>query len=146
MAAFWPIGTAQNIRIVSYPIRKKSRFWLFYMWSDKEMYHALFPWETYRDNRERAWSQAKDSLETRSAYYLYGIFATNTGVGLSCTIYKIRVNSWGNLALVIHKKGTENFGLRRYYLFSKNFLWNEPFRIFPGIIGLSIQMVSAPGF
>ena len=46
MAAFWPIGTAQIIRIVSYPIRKKSRFWLFYMWSDKEMYHALFPWET----------------------------------------------------------------------------------------------------
>ena len=31
MAAFWPIGTAQIIRIVSYPIRKKSRFWHFYM-------------------------------------------------------------------------------------------------------------------
>ena len=31
MAAFWPIRTAQIIRIVSYPIRKKSRFWLFYM-------------------------------------------------------------------------------------------------------------------
>ena len=46
MAAFWPIGTAQITRIVSYPIRKKSRFWLFYMWSGKEMYHALFPWET----------------------------------------------------------------------------------------------------
>ena len=60
MAAFWPIGTAQIIRIVSYPIRKKSRFWLFYMWSDKEMYHALFPWETERDNRERAWSQATE--------------------------------------------------------------------------------------
>ena len=29
MVAFWPIGTAQIIRIVSYPIRKKSRFWLF---------------------------------------------------------------------------------------------------------------------
>ena len=29
MAAFWPIGTAQIICIVSYPIRKKSRFWLF---------------------------------------------------------------------------------------------------------------------
>ena len=33
MAAFWPIGTAQIIRIVFYPIRKKSRFWLFCMWS-----------------------------------------------------------------------------------------------------------------
>ena len=38
-----PIGTAQIINIVSYPIRKKSTFWLFYMSSDKEMYHALFP-------------------------------------------------------------------------------------------------------
>ena len=28
------------------------------MWSDKEMYHALFSWETLRNNRERAWSQA----------------------------------------------------------------------------------------
>ena len=33
MAAFWPIGTAQIIRIVSYPIRKKSRFCFFCMWS-----------------------------------------------------------------------------------------------------------------
>ena len=60
MAAFWPIGAAHIICIVSYPIRKKSRFWLFHMWSDKEMYHALFSWETLRDNRERAWSQARD--------------------------------------------------------------------------------------
>ena len=49
MAAFWPIGTAQIIRIVSYPIRKKSRFWLFCMWSVKEMYHALFPKTDYRN-------------------------------------------------------------------------------------------------
>ena len=49
MAAFWPIGTAQIIRIVSYPIRKKSRFWLFCMWSVKEMYHALLPNTDYRD-------------------------------------------------------------------------------------------------
>ena len=49
MAAFWPIGTAQIIRIVSYPIRKKSRFWLFCMWSVKEMYHALLPKTDYRD-------------------------------------------------------------------------------------------------
>ena len=28
MAAFWSMGTAQIILIVSYPIRKKSRFWL----------------------------------------------------------------------------------------------------------------------
>ena len=48
MAAFWPIGTAQIIRIVSYPIRKKSRFWLFCMWSVKEMYHALLPKTDYR--------------------------------------------------------------------------------------------------
>ena len=40
MAAFRLIGTAQIIRFVSYPIRKKSRFWLFCMWSVKEMYHA----------------------------------------------------------------------------------------------------------
>ena len=33
MAAFWPIGTAQIIRIFSYPNTKKSRFWLFCMWS-----------------------------------------------------------------------------------------------------------------
>ena len=49
MAAFWPIGTAQIIRIVSYPVRKKSRFWLFCMWSVKEMYHALLPKTDYRD-------------------------------------------------------------------------------------------------
>ena len=49
MAAFWPIRTAQIIRIVSYPIRKKSRFWLFCMWSVKEMYHALLPNTDYRD-------------------------------------------------------------------------------------------------
>ena len=49
MAAFWPIGTAQIIRIVSYPIRKKSRFWLFCMWSVKEMYNALLPKTDYRD-------------------------------------------------------------------------------------------------
>ena len=49
MAAFWPIGTAQIIRIVSYPIRKKSRFWLFCMWSVKEMYHSLLPKAVYRD-------------------------------------------------------------------------------------------------
>ena len=49
MAAFWPIGKSQIIRIVSYPIRKKSRFWLFSMWSVKEMYHALLPKTDYRD-------------------------------------------------------------------------------------------------
>ena len=49
MAAFWPIGTAQIIRIASYPIRKKSRFWLFCMWSVKEMYDALLPKTDYRD-------------------------------------------------------------------------------------------------
>ena len=38
MAAFWPIGTWQIIRIVSYPIRKKSRFWLLCMWSVKGLY------------------------------------------------------------------------------------------------------------
>ena len=48
MAAFWPIGTAQIIRIVSYPIWKKSRFWLFCMWSVKEMYHALLQKTDYR--------------------------------------------------------------------------------------------------
>ena len=49
MAAFWPIRIAQIILIVSYPIRKKSRFWLFCMWSVKEKYHALFPKTDYRD-------------------------------------------------------------------------------------------------
>ena len=49
MAGFWPIGTEQIIRIVSYPIRKKSRFWLFCMWSVKEMYHALLPKADCRD-------------------------------------------------------------------------------------------------
>ena len=38
-----------NHCIVSYPIRKKSTFWLFWMWSEKEMYHALFPKTDYRD-------------------------------------------------------------------------------------------------
>ena len=47
MAAFWPIGTAQIIRIVSYPIRK--RFCLFCMWSVKQMYHALLLKTDYRD-------------------------------------------------------------------------------------------------
>ena len=49
MAAFWPIETALIIRIVSYPIRKKSRFWIFCMWSVKEMYHAVLPKTDYRD-------------------------------------------------------------------------------------------------
>ena len=49
MAAFWPIRTAQIIRIVCYPVRKNSRFWLFCMWSVKEMYHALLPKTDYRD-------------------------------------------------------------------------------------------------
>ena len=49
MEAFWPIGPAQIISIVSYPIRKKSRFWHFCMWSVKEMYHALLPNTDYRD-------------------------------------------------------------------------------------------------
>ena len=48
------------------PIRKKSRIWHFYMWSIIEMYHALFPWETYRDNRERAWSQASHVFSLKS--------------------------------------------------------------------------------
>ena len=34
---------------VSYPIRKKSRFWLFCMWSVKQTYHALLPKTDYRD-------------------------------------------------------------------------------------------------
>ena len=49
MAAFWPIRTVQIIRIVSYPIRKRSRLWHFFMWSVKEMYHALLPKAVYRD-------------------------------------------------------------------------------------------------
>ena len=49
MVAFRPLGTAQIIRIFSYPIRKKSRFWLFCMWSVKGLYHALLPKTDYRD-------------------------------------------------------------------------------------------------
>ena len=55
MAAFWPIWKAQIIRIVSYPIRKKSRFWLFYMWSNKEMNHALSLLSLYVSHGKRAW-------------------------------------------------------------------------------------------
>ena len=51
MAAFWPIGTVQIIRIVSYPNRKKARFWLFCMWPVKDMYYALLPKTDYRDKR-----------------------------------------------------------------------------------------------
>ena len=47
------IGTAQIIRIVSYSIRKNSRFWLFCMWSVKEMCHALLPKTDYRDKGRR---------------------------------------------------------------------------------------------
>ena len=46
---FWPIGTAQIIRIVSYPIRKKSSLWLFCMWSVKGLHNALLPKTDYRD-------------------------------------------------------------------------------------------------
>ena len=46
---FWPIGTAQIIYIVSYPIRKKSRFWPFCMWSVKGLYHALLLKTDYTD-------------------------------------------------------------------------------------------------
>ena len=48
-AAFWPIGTVQIIHIVAYPIRKKSRFWLFCMWSVKGLYHALLPKTDHTD-------------------------------------------------------------------------------------------------
>ena len=65
MAAFWPIGTAQIIRIVSYPIRKKSRFWLFCMWSLKEMYHALLPKADYRDK-----GKGHDRRQVRTAILL----------------------------------------------------------------------------
>ena len=65
MAAFWPIGTAQIIRIVSYPIRKKSRFWLFCMWSVKEMYHALLPKADYRDK-----GKGHDRRQVRTAILL----------------------------------------------------------------------------
>ena len=49
MAAFWPIGTAQIIHIFSYPVRKRSRFWLFRMWFVKGLYHALLPKTDYSD-------------------------------------------------------------------------------------------------
>ena len=40
---------------VLFPIQsgKKSRFWLFCMWSVKEMYHALLPKADYRDTGRR---------------------------------------------------------------------------------------------
>ena len=60
MAAFWPIGTAQIIRIISYPIRKKSRFWLFYTWSDKQWIMPSSR-ESHK-HRERAWSQASQLI------------------------------------------------------------------------------------
>lgn len=49
MAAVWPFGTAQIIRIVSYPIKNKSRFCLFCMWSVKRLYHANLPKTDYTD-------------------------------------------------------------------------------------------------
>ena len=48
MAAFWLIETAQVICIVSYP-RKKSRLWLFCMWSMEGLYHAFIPKTDDRD-------------------------------------------------------------------------------------------------
>ena len=54
--------TAQIIRIVSYTIRKKSRFWLFCIWSVKEMYHVLLPKADYRD---------KGRGHDRRLYYFY---------------------------------------------------------------------------
>ena len=48
MAAFWLIGTAQIICIVSYP-RKRSKFLLFCMWSVKGLYLALIPKTDDRD-------------------------------------------------------------------------------------------------
>ena len=48
-AAFWPIGTVQIIHIVAYPIRKKSRFWLFCMWSVKGLYHTLLLKTDHKD-------------------------------------------------------------------------------------------------
>ena len=66
MAAFWPIWKAQIIRIVSYPIRKKSRFWLFCMWSVKEMYHSLFLKTDYRDK----WRGHDRRLTTVMLYFV----------------------------------------------------------------------------
>ena len=46
LCVHWPIRMEFFRGIVSKSIRKKSRTWHFYIWSDKEMYNALFPWET----------------------------------------------------------------------------------------------------
>ena len=43
------IDSYQVIGSCSYPIRKKSRFWLFCMWSVRGLYHALLPKIDYRD-------------------------------------------------------------------------------------------------
>ena len=54
-----------NHPYVSYPIRKKSRFWLFCMWSVKEMYHALLPKADYRDK-----GKGHDRRQVRTAILL----------------------------------------------------------------------------
>ena len=82
MAAFWPIGTAQIIRIVFYPIRKKSRFWLFCMWSVKEMYHALLPktdyWALISNNGGNEWRQKNNRFITLFCTFLYHPCMTTT--------------------------------------------------------------------
>ena len=62
--------------------QKKVQILAFLHGSDKEMYHALFPWETYRDNRERAWSQA-----TLSFAGLPPTFSSS--LSFSCSIFQI---------------------------------------------------------
>ena len=53
MAAFWPIGTAQIIRILSYRITKKVQILDFSVGSVIEMYLALLPKTDYRDKGRR---------------------------------------------------------------------------------------------
>ena len=94
MAAFWPIGTAQIIRIDSYPNRKKARFWLFCMWSVKDMYHALLPKTDYRD---------KGRGHDRRLRYLYSDESSQTSTLCDRIGYSLVDRRIQNLLIIVFK-------------------------------------------
>ena len=76
IVSFWPIGTAEIIRIVFYPIRKKSRFWLFCMWSVKGLYHALLLKTIYRDKGRRHDCWLGPSIQSCIFIFIYTIISS----------------------------------------------------------------------
>ena len=108
MAAFWPIGTAQIIRIVSYPIRKKSRFWLFCMWSVKEMYHALLPKTDYRDKGRGHDRRLVKCMRGISKYDIDLVKATSKTRCMVVFFGKMKLSYYGFFVPLKHRRNSHH--------------------------------------